>query len=160
MWADRKPVRSVDQNRFRASAGPSQHSTQRQLRVKCKVHASKQRTECGALKFSPCYIFLTQTRYLHYPPLLLFIAKHIPFKCHLSRHHMEIADSGQYVDLIYLQSLKPDVPSGPVGWRITWLFGRPGSDVCRVLRWAGLKKWQQGCVFSFIPRIIWLLCTV
>lgn len=70
----RKPVRSVEQNRFRASAGPSQHSTERQLKVKCKGHASNQRTECGALKFSPCYIFLTQTRYLHYPALLLFIA--------------------------------------------------------------------------------------
>lgn len=57
----RKPVQSVEQNRFRVSAGPLQHSTERQLKVKCKGHASSQRTECGELKFSPCYIFLTQT---------------------------------------------------------------------------------------------------
>lgn len=57
----RKPAQSVEQNRFRVSAGPLQHSTERQLKVKCKGHASNQRTECGALKFSPCYIFLMLT---------------------------------------------------------------------------------------------------
>lgn len=33
-----------------------------------------------------------------------------------------------------------------MGWRITWLFGRTASDVCCVLRRAGLKKWHRGCV--------------
>lgn len=35
---------------------------------------------------------------------------------------------GKRCEVVYLQSRKPEVPSGPLGWRITWLFGRPASD--------------------------------
>lgn len=149
-----KAAQRVEPNRFRVSAGPLQHSKNTQLRVKCKGHASSQRT-CGALKFNPCYIFLTQTN--------ICIIHHsyssntdIPFKRHLSCYHKETTDSGQHVELVYLQSLNPDVPSGAVGWRITWLFGRTASDVCRVLRWAGLKeKATMACLVSFPESFVY-----
>ncbi len=63
---------------------------------------------------------------------------HIPFNCHPSCPLRETADSLQQVAPVYLQSRKPEVPSGPVGWRITWLFGRTGSDGCCALIRAGL----------------------
>lgn len=40
---------------------------------------------------------------------------------------------------LYLPSRKPEVPSGPVGCRITWLFGRTCSDGCWELKRAGLS---------------------
>lgn len=50
-----------------------------------------------------------------------------------------------------------------MGWRSTWLFGRTASDVCCVLRRAGLMKWHWGCVqfnfknHSFTLYISWSL---
>lgn len=45
----------------------------------------------------------------------------------------EEAVSLQQAAPVYLQSRKPVVPSGPVGWRITWLFGQTVSKGCCTL---------------------------
>lgn len=91
-------------------------------------------------------------KYLGHPTTLLLKPHTTPFNCHPSWHHRETAVSLRRAAHVYLQSRKPEVPSGPVGCRITWLFGRTGSDGCCVLRRAGLmtrgemrNKWQ---VFS------------
>lgn len=68
---------------------------------------------------------------------------HNPFNCHPSCPLRETADSLQQAASVYLQSLKPEVPSGPVGWRITWLFGRTGSDGCCAFIRAGLMIWGE-----------------
>lgn len=136
----RKPVRSVEQKGCRISAGSLWHSKEGKLKVKGKDYASKQSRERVEQHFSPCniFVFLTSVKYLHHPTTLLFIPINSPF-C----PHREATVSSQYVDRVYLQSRKPEVPSGPVGWRITWLFGRTVSGGCCGVRRAGLMIWRE-----------------
>lgn len=74
-----------------------------------------------------------------HPTTLLFLPGN-PCNCHPSWPLRETAVSLQWAAPVYLQSRKPEVPSGPVGWRITWLFGRTGSDGCCELKRNGLKR--------------------
>lgn len=64
---------------------------------------------------------------------------HSTLNCHPPCPLGKTAVSLHEAALAYLHSRKPEVPSGPVGWRITWLFERTGSSVCCTLIQAGLN---------------------
>lgn len=140
-----KPVHSVEQKGVQiigwSLPAPCDVPLREKTRWKAKTMPVS-RVERGWRSSFPCYaffIFLMSVKYLCHPTTLLFIPHtHIPFNCHPSCPLRETADSSQQVAPVYLQSRKPEVPSGPVGWRITWLFGRTGSDGCCVLIRAGL----------------------
>lgn len=136
----RKPVRSVEQKGCRISAGSLRHSKEGKLKVKGKDYASKQSRERVEQHFNPCYIFifLTFVKYLHHPTTLLFIPINSPLSVTFFVLTGRQPFPRKHVDRVYLQSRKPEVPSGPVGWRITWLFGRTVSGGCCGVRRAGL----------------------
>lgn len=64
----------------------------------------------------------------------------------------DTGDSLSQSGVVYLQSRKPEVPSGPLGWRITWLFGRPASDDCCEFKRAGLKRNQNQCYWPSLYK--------
>lgn len=69
MWAQIL-FRAFNRTGFRVSAGPLQHSTEKQLKVKCKGHACNQRTEC---EVQSMLHISNADQYLHSPLLILFI---------------------------------------------------------------------------------------
>lgn len=117
------------------SANPLKSSTGGKDKAKGKEHASKQSGGSSSQSMQCLHTYVCQI--LSHLSTLLLIPHTTPLTV------TPQTDSLQQAVLIYLQSRKPEVPSGPAGWRITWLFGRTCSDSCCPLPRDGLMIWMK-----------------
>lgn len=139
----RKPAHSVEHKGFRifgwSLPAPCKLPQREKTRQKAKT-TPVSREERGWRSSSKsmlhlqmsnvCQILFRPTALLFIPHTTLLTAPSVP-----SQEDIRVLNQAAPA---YLHSRKPEVPSGPLGWRITWLFERTGSSGCCTLIQAGL----------------------
>lgn len=158
----RKPAHSVEHKGFRifgwSLPAPCKLPQREKTRQKAKT-TPVSREERGWRSSSKsmlhlqmsnvCQILFRPTALLFIPHTTLLTAPSVP-----SQEDIRVLNKAAPA---YLHIRKPEVPSGPLGWRITWLFERTGSSGCCTLIQAGLSwHWLSWGVSSeeALPKIL------